>query len=76
MDRRQGRWVATIAALVALVLLAAVYLRIGWTRMDHACTTDVVRPTHARSVTFGWSWWPPGFACGYDDGTVLTRLWW
>ncbi len=47
---------------------AAVYLRISWTRMDHACTTDVVWPAHAASVTFGWSWWPPGFACGTTTG--------
>jgi hypothetical protein len=76
VDRRQGRWLATTAALVALALLAAAYLRFGWTRMDHACTTDVVWPAHAASVAFDWSWWPPGFACRYDDGTVLTRLWW
>lgn len=61
--------------LVALLVLAVGYVRIGWDRMESACTADRPGEAQTSSVAFKWSWWPPGFTCTYDDGRTETSLW-
>jgi hypothetical protein len=68
------------AAILLPVLVAAVstvvYLRVGWWNMESACSaTPPGGSTDWTSVSFGWSWAPPGFTCTYDDGRVWRSLW-
>lgn len=65
--------VVSVAGL-ALLVATALYLRIGWWRMESACSLDDARATHT-SVSFGWSWQPLGFRCTYEDGETDTSLW-
>lgn len=81
--RRMARWLGPItakrrgvfAAVVLVALLVFGYVRIGWNRMESACTVD--RPGHAQtpSIAFDWSWWPPCFTCTFGDGRTETSLW-
>lgn len=73
--RRTRRGVLVGVVLVALVLLVTGYVRIGWARMEGACTADRPGEAQRSSVAFGWSWWPPGFNCTYDGGRTETSLW-
>jgi hypothetical protein len=68
---------AIVMALTLLVLAAsvAIYVRIGWWRMESACSLDDARGPVAKSVSYGWSWQPLGFRCTYDNGTADTSLW-
>lgn len=72
---RTRRGVFTGVILVALLVLVVGYVRIGWDRMESACTADRPGEAQTSSVTFEWSWWPPGFTCRYDDGRTETSLW-
>ena len=56
---------ATVTALTLLVLAAsvAIYVRIGWWRMESACSLDDARGTIHNSVSYGWSCHPLGFRC-------------
>jgi hypothetical protein len=63
------------AAALLLVVAAAAYLRIGWWRMESACSVENARAPIAGAVSYGWSWQPLGFQCGYDNGTAKTSLW-
>ena len=60
---------------VVLLVLALVYVRVGWWRMEAACTTESVGGRPVSSVAFGWSWTPPGFTCTYADGSTESSLW-
>jgi hypothetical protein len=65
------------AALVSLALLVAIalYVRVGWWRMQSACSLENARGTIHNSVTYGWSWNPIGFQCTYNNGQTQTSLW-
>jgi hypothetical protein len=73
--RRTRRGVFAGVVLVGLVVLVACYVRIGWDRMESACTADRPGEGHTSSLAFEWSWWPPGFTCTYDDDRTETSLW-
>lgn len=66
-----------IVALTVLAVVAAtaLYLRIGWWKMESACSLDDAQGQVHRSVAYGWSWQPPGFQCTYDHGQTETSLW-
>ncbi|HJR90018.1 MAG TPA: hypothetical protein VJ782_07695 [Aeromicrobium sp.] len=72
------RWVCMIVSvllpLVLLVALAA-YVRVGWWRMEAECIATPPGAPVYDTVEFGWSWFPPGFTCTYDDGRVKRSLW-
>ena len=72
---RMRRGVSAGLVLAALLVLVVSYVRIGWDRMETACTADGPGEAEASSVQFTWSWWPPGFTCAYDDGRTETSLW-
>ncbi len=76
-SRRSAPARSVSVGLVVLVVLASValYVRIGWWRMESACSPDRAGGTVAASVSYGWSWQPLGFRCTYDDGTTSTSLW-
>ncbi len=72
------RWTLGLAAClftIALVVATLAYLRVGWSRMESACTADPPRGALWSSVETGWSWTPLGFECAYDDGKTVTSLW-
>lgn len=64
--------------MLALAILAAGagYFVVGSQRMVSACTRDDVAPAGVSGTETTWSWFPPGFECRYDDGTVKRSLWW
>jgi hypothetical protein len=62
-----------VAAL--MVVSAALYLRVGWWRMESACPLDDAHGPLHSSVAYGWSWQPLGFRCTYDDGGSRTSVW-
>lgn len=76
-ERFMGWWMAGAFALVAILLLGAVYGYLGWNRMDAICSTDAAVPPGATgaSVKYSWSWSPPGFSCTWGE-TAVTKLWW
>lgn len=61
--------------LVVAVVLLALYVRVGWDRMEAACSADPPGAPVRATVEHGWSWTPPGFTCTYDDGTTRRSLW-
>jgi hypothetical protein len=82
------RGIVLIGVLALLGVAAAAYLRVGWTRMENACTADRPRGAGTGStsfkafrnpsqdaVTFGYSLHPLGFQCTYEDGRQRTSLW-
>ena len=73
--RRTRRGVIAGVVLLALVVAVVGYVRIGWYRMESACTADRPGEAPVSSVAFEWSWSPLGFACTYDDGRTETSLW-
>lgn len=83
---RRTRWLVRVAvALVVATLIvtgALVYFAVGWRQMDAACGLESTVPQGASggSVSFDWSWNPPGFACTWpvEDGAdiTVTKLWW
>lgn len=75
--RTVRRPLALFGAVVIVVVLGTGYLRVGWQRMESACTADGPGDQPYSSVAFSWSWSPVGFQCAYDDGDrVDTSLWW
>ncbi|GAA1141434.1 hypothetical protein [Nocardioides aquiterrae] len=67
---------AVLGFVVVLIALAlAAYVRVGWWRMETACSVDPPGGREWNSVAFGWSWEPPGFQRTYDDGSQRTSLW-
>lgn len=69
-----GRVVALTVALLAVLVLTALYLRIGWWRMESACYAGARGAIH-DSVSYDWSWRPLGFRCTYGNGETKTSLW-
>ncbi|SNU02662.1 hypothetical protein SAMN06298212_1484 [Ruaniaceae bacterium KH17] len=76
-DELVGWWTVLALAAALLVILGAVYLRLGWSRMDAVCSTDAAVPpgVSGESVEFGFSMMPFGFTCTWDDVSV-TKFWW
>lgn len=74
---RSSAPVRLLKSLMVLVLLAAAapYFRVGWWRMESACSLDNAQETIATSVSYDWSWHPLGFQCTYDNGKTQTSLW-
>lgn len=69
------RRAAVVAPAVVLLVLPAAYLRVGWSRMEQACGADPPGAPAWRSVSYDWSWSPPGFRCTYDTGVRRTSVW-
>lgn len=65
--------VGVILLVVAVLVLG--YVRVGWDRMEQACTADPPGNPQVSSVAFGWSWSAPGFTCTYGDGQSRSSLW-
>ena len=66
---------ATTMAFLAVLVVSALYLRVGWWRMESACSLDDAHGSSRSSVSYGWSWQPLGFRCTYDDGESRTSVW-
>lgn len=73
--RRLRRRALGPVVLLTLLILVLGYVRIGWDRMESACTSDRPGARQMSSVAFGWSWSPVGFTCAYEDGRSETSLW-
>lgn len=69
------RLAALTFAVLALLVMAALYFRVGWWRMESACSLDDVHGSVHNSVSYDWSWQPLGFQCTYDNGKTETSLW-
>lgn len=68
---RFRRAVALVLIGLVLVAVVAIYLRLGWWRMEDACRAQ----NDQRGVEYGWSWSPPGFECRFSDGETRVMLW-
>jgi hypothetical protein len=55
------RWVVVGALAVVGLILVLAYVRVGWWRMESACTTDPAGGIDEASVSYGWAWSPAGF---------------
>ena len=66
---------AMVGTLALLAVVSGAYFRVGWTRMEAACSADSPGARSWQSVEFSWSWDPTGFQCTYDDGRRRTSLW-
>lgn len=79
--RRARRWTALFALAALLAVAVVIYLRLGWSRMEDACTADppaTYKTFGSRwdgGVAFSYSLVPLGFQCTYDDGRKRTSLW-
>jgi hypothetical protein len=62
-------------AVLAIFAGSALYLRIGWWRMESACSLNDAHGQIHKTVAYGWSWQPLGFQCTYDNGKMDTSLW-
>jgi hypothetical protein len=69
------RLIAVAAAILLVLVATALYLRVGWSRMESACSLGDSHGQIHDSVSYGWSWQPLGFHCTYDDGETSTSLW-
>ncbi|GAA5156698.1 hypothetical protein GCM10023340_45240 [Nocardioides marinquilinus] len=69
------RWVAVLLVVVLLPVVATAYYRVGWWRMESACSLSDATGSVHDSVSYAWTWSPPGFTCTYDDGSTETSLW-
>lgn len=59
------------ALIMALLVTSIVYIRVGWDRMDSACSRDMSDST----VSYTWDF-PDGFTCRYSDGSTRSSLMW
>lgn len=66
--------VVCVSAVLAVTLLLGFH-RVGWTRMETACSADVPGDPTWQSVAYGWSWSPLGLQCTYDTGRQRTSFW-
>ena len=55
--------------------MTVLYLRIGWWKMESACSLNNARGQIHNSVSYDWSWQPLGFQCTYDNGKTEASLW-
>jgi hypothetical protein len=69
------RVVAVTVAVLAVLAMTALYFRVGWWRMESACSLSDARGSIHNSVSYDWSWQPLGFQCTYDNGKTETSLW-
>jgi hypothetical protein len=69
------RVVAVTVAVLAVLAMTALYFRVGWWRMESACSLNDARGQIHDSVSYDWSWQPLGFQCTYDNGKTETSLW-
>jgi hypothetical protein len=69
------RLVSVVAAILLVLVATALYLRVGWSRLESACSLDEAQGQIRSSVSYGWSWQPLGFQCTYDNGQTSTSLW-
>ncbi len=69
------RLVGVSAAIFLVLVATALYIRVGWSRMESACSLDDAHGQIHNSVSYGWSWQPLGFQCTYDKGQTSTSLW-
>lgn len=70
------RWAAVlVVALSALALLSQVYVFVGYRWIENSCVAGFSRYSN---LGFEVSWWPPEFACDFDDGARVdrSRLFW
>ncbi|GGD28131.1 hypothetical protein [Nocardioides daphniae] len=65
--RRLRPWLFALLAVTLLLAATCAYLRLGWWRMEAACTTDGA----SESVTYAWG--RSGFTCTYDSGPSSRR---
>jgi hypothetical protein len=60
--------------LVALLVAGAIYYRVGWTRMEAACTSSP--PGTSWQNAYGsYSFTKDGFTCELEDGTIRSSWW-
>lgn len=64
-----------VTAILLVLVATALYLSVGWSRMESACSLDEAHGQIHSSVYYGWSWQPVGFQCTYDNGQTSTSLW-
>jgi len=69
------RAVLLVAVLGLMAVAAATYYRVGWSRMQAACSATPNDGQAWRQVEFAWSWRPVGFQCTYDNALSRTSLW-
>lgn len=70
------RGLALAATLLAIAVLAgALWFRVGWWRMESACSLSGAGGEQHSSVSHAWTWHPLGFTCTDDDGRSETSLW-
>jgi len=69
------RAVLLVAVLGLMAVAAATYYRVGWSRMQAACSATPNDGQARRQVEFAWSWRPVGFQCTYDNALSRTSLW-
>ena len=74
-SRAGVRLVAAGATIALLLVAAAVYLRMGYSRMEASCSSSDAFGQRTTAVDYAWSWQPLGFRCSYSDGTSETSLW-
>ena len=67
--------VALTVTILVVSAATALYLRVGWSRMESACVLDGERGSVHNSVSYDWSWQPLGFQCTYANGKTETSLW-
>lgn len=67
--------VLAVVGLLVLSVAVAGYARVGWWRMESACSLDDAQRSRHHSVSYEWIWQPLGFQRTYDDGTSETSLW-
>jgi hypothetical protein len=67
--------VAVVVAVFVVLLITVLYLRIGWWKMESACSLNNAGGHIHNSVSYDWSWHPLGFQCTYDNGKTETSLW-
>jgi len=69
------RWLIAVVVVAALAIGTALYVRVGWSRMETACSSDASGESRVGDVSYDWTWQPVGFTCTYVDGSTETSLW-
>jgi hypothetical protein len=62
-------------AVLAVLAATALYFRVGWWRMEAACSHSDSDWAMHNSVSYEWNWQPLGFQCTYANGKTETSLW-
>lgn len=69
------KWLIAVVVVVSLAIGTVLYVRVGWWRMEAACSRDATGDTRPSGVSYDWTWQPVGFTCTFTDGTSQTSLW-